>query len=256
MDFTVAADAYDRFMGRYSQPLAEAFADFVGIRADWWVLDVGCGPGALLTELHRRLDAGGVVGLDPSETFVAAARARHPDVEIHQASAEQLPLADATFDCALAQLVVHFMPDPVRGLRELRRVTKPGGVVAACVWDFDEGRGPLNTFWAAASELDPLAPGETVLPGTRRGHLAALLREAGMEQVEESIISVQVGHPDFEDWWQPYELGVGPAGVYVSSLSPQDRDRLRDRCRAILPDGPFEVGAAAWAAAGLTPGPR
>lgn len=253
MSFAVAADAYDRFMGRYSQPLARTFADLIGISAEWRVLDVGCGPGALLTELLGRLNESSVVGVDPSASFVDAARARHPGIEVYHASAEELPLTDDSFDCALAQLVVHFMADPIVGLREMGRVTRPGGVVGACVWDFEEGGGPLSTFWTAAKELDPQAPGEANLPGTRRGQLVKLLDEAGLDHVEGTTLGVDVVHPSFEDWWKPFELGVGPAGGYVSSLGVLDRNRLRERCREILPEAPFTVSAVAWAACGVVP---
>jgi ubiquinone/menaquinone biosynthesis C-methylase UbiE len=143
MSFNVSADAYLRFMGRYSEPMASQFADLAGVSPGQRVLDVGCGPGALTAELVRRLGPGEVSAVEPSAPFAAAARQRLPDVDIQQAQAEQLPFPDAVFDAALAQLVVHFMADPVAGLREMGRVTRPGGVVAACVWDHAGGRGPL-----------------------------------------------------------------------------------------------------------------
>jgi SAM-dependent methyltransferase len=248
--FAVSADAYDRFMGRYSVPLAPVFADFADVAPGQRVVDVGCGPGALTTELMRRLGDGAVVAVDPSPTFVDAVRDRHPGVEVHRADAERLPLADDTFDGALAQLVVHFMADPVGGLREMGRVTKPGGVVAACVWDFGEDRGPLSLFWSAARALDADAPGEDARPGTRRGHLGTLLGDIGVEHVEEAALSITVTHDTFEGWWQPFELGVGPAGSYVSTLDPLDRKRLEERCRDLLPEQPFDVTALAWAARG------
>jgi len=133
VSFTVAADAYDRFMGRYSVPLAPRFADFGEVANGQRVLDVGCGPGALTTELVRRLGDAAVTAVDPSEPFVAAARERQPGVRVERASAEHLPFRDRGFDAALAQLVVHFMTDAVAGLREMARVTRRDGVVAACV---------------------------------------------------------------------------------------------------------------------------
>ncbi len=250
MGFAVSAHAYDRFMGRYSAPLAPVFADFAGVAPGQRMLDVGCGPGALTTEMVRRLGDGFVVAIEPSVTFVEATRDRHPGVGVHRADAERLPLRDDTFDGALAQLVVHFMTDPVGGLREMGRVTKPGGVVAACVWDFEEGGGPLSLFWALARELNPHAPGEDARPGTRRGHLAVLLQESGVGDVEETALSIHVNHETFEDWWRPFELGVGPAGSYVSALDPRGRKRLEERCRELLPEPPFVVTAVAWAARG------
>jgi len=248
--FAVAPDAYDRFMGRYSIPLAPLFADFVGVAPGQRVADVGCGTGALTAELVERLGADAVVAVDPSAPFVEAIRERHPRVEVHRAGAEQLPLPDDTFDAALAQLVVHFMTDPVAGLLEMSRVVKPGGVVAACVWDFDEGGSPLSLFWTAATDLDAGAPGEDSLPGTRRGHLASLLGEAGVEAIEQAELVIEVRHQSFEEWWQPFELGVGPAGAYVAALSPRQRGRLEEHCRELVPEPPFVVTAAAWAAKG------
>jgi len=198
----------------------------------------------------ERLGADAVVAIDPSAPFVDAIRERHPRVEVHRAGAEQLPLPDDTFDVALAQLVVHFMTDPVAGLLEMRRVVKPGGVVAACVWDFDEGGSPLSLFWTAATDLDARAPGEDSLPGTRRGHLELLLGAAGVEAVEHTELVIEVRHQTFEEWWQPFELGVGPAGSYVSALGQSQRRRLEERCRELLPEPPFVVTAAAWAARG------
>ena len=178
MTFAVAAEAYDRFMGRYSVGLAPQLAALAGVRSGQRVLDVGCGPGALTTELVRLLGPAEVAAVDPSESFVAAARERHPGVTVEQAAAEELPFADDEFDAALAQLVVHFMSDPVAGLRELARVTRGGGVVAACVWDHGGGAGPLSTFWDAARELDAEVHDESNLPGTRAGHLTELFTAA------------------------------------------------------------------------------
>ncbi|HVM09857.1 MAG TPA: class I SAM-dependent methyltransferase [Acidimicrobiales bacterium] len=250
MGFEVSADAYDRFMGRYSAPLAPVFATFCGVESGQRVVDVGCGPGSLTCELVKRLGASSVVAVDPSERFVEAVRERYPGVEVYRASAERLPLPDRAFDAALAELVVHFMADAVAGLREMSRVVTPGGVVAACVWDFEEGGSPLSLFWEAARSLDREAPGESSLPGTRRGHLVQLLEEVGLESIHHAKISVEVEHPSFEEWWQPFELGVGPVGSYVAGLSSTDRRRLAQRCRELLPEPPFVVTASAWAAHG------
>src|ERR687898_491791 len=142
-------------MGRYSVPLACEFADFAAVSPGQRVLDVGCGPGALTAELVARLGPDAVSAVDPSESFVEAARERPPGVSVQRAAAEQLPFGDEEFDATLAQLVVHFMADPVAGLREMARVTRNDGVVAACVWDHAGGTGPLSVFWEAARELDP-----------------------------------------------------------------------------------------------------
>jgi SAM-dependent methyltransferase len=247
--FAVAAEAYDRFMGRYSVPLAPLFADFAG--AAGRVLDVGCGPGALTAELVNRLGEEAVSAVDPSQPFVDAVRERHPGVMIERAPAEQLPFADDEFDAALAQLVVHFMTDPVTGLSEMARVTRDGGVVAATVWDHGGGQGPLNVYWEAARELDSDVDDESQLAGAREGDLSRLFREAGLQDIVETDLWVSVEHATFEDWWEPYTLGVGPAGDFVAGLDDEGLARLRELCQAKLPEAPFEVRACAWAARGL-----
>ena len=244
------AESYDRFMGRYSSRLAPGFARFAGVDTGLRVIDVGCGPGALTAELVRLVGADAVTAVDPSEPFVEAARERNPKARVVRASAEALPFADGAFDAALAQLVVHFMADPVAGLREMGRVTRAGGLVAACVWDHAGGRGPLSAFWDAAHALDPDAADESELPGAREGDLSRLFTEAGLHDVEETLLSVAVEHPTFEEWWEPFELGVGPAGGYTSRLDPTRRAALREACRARLLESPFVLTAGAWAARG------
>ena len=245
----VAADAYDRYMGRYSAPLAPLLADFARVESGQRVLDVGCGTGALTTELVRRLGPADVTAVDPSEPFVAAVVERFPGVAAHRAPAEELPFPDASFDAALAQLVVHFMADPVAGIREMGRVTRPGGGVAACVWDFTGG-SPLDVFWAAAQALDPQVEGEAHLAGAREGHLAALFEQAELREVEDGALTISVEHATFEDWWEPFTLGVGPGGVYVAGLASEGVERLREECRRRLPDPPFVLTGVAWAARG------
>jgi SAM-dependent methyltransferase len=251
MSFNIGADAYDRFMGRYSMPLAPQLADFAGVEAGQHVLDVGSGPGALTTELVRRVGPAAVSAVDPSEPFVAAIEQRHPGVTVRRGAAEELPFEDRTFDVALAQLVVHFMTDPVAGLGEMARVTRQHGVVAACVWDYGGGQAPLSLFWAAASQLDPNVEGETQRAGTSEGHLIELFQAAGLDEIEGRVLSVAVEHPTFEYWWEPFTLGVGPVGSYTAGLDPERLTELRERCRAMLPPPPFMVTARAWAARGL-----
>ena len=250
MSFDVAAEAYDSFMGRYSQLLSPRLADLAGVGAGRRVLDVGCGPGALTAELVRRTGADAVAAVDPSEPFVAAARARNPGVDVRQASAEHLPFPDRVFDVAIAQLVVHFMTDPVAGLTEMARVTRHDGVVAACVWDHAGGQGPLGTFWQAARQLDPGIDDESRLAGAREGHLAELFRTAGLREIEQTVLTASLEHATFEEWWEPYTRGVGPAGAHVASLDAEPRAELRERCRALLPAAPFVVTARAWAVRG------
>ena len=238
-------------MGRYSVPLAPQLADLAAVAAGQRVLDVGCGPGALTAELVRRVGPAAVSAVDPSEPFVAAAQERHPGVSVRRAAAEQLPFGDQAFDAALAQLVVHFMADPVVGLSEMARVTRRDGVVAACVWDHAGGQGPLSLFWEAARALDPDVEDESQLAGAREGHLAQLSQAAGLHEIEESALSVSVEHPSFEDWWEPFRLGVGPAGSYAAGLDAKRQAQLRELCREMLPAAPFVVTALAWAARGL-----
>jgi SAM-dependent methyltransferase len=248
MGFDVSADAYDRFMGRYSAPLAPQMADLAGVVGGQRVLDVGCGPGALTAEMVVRVGESAVSAVDPSESFVAATRRRHPGVDVQHAVAEHLPFADEMFDVVAAQLVVHFMSDPVAGLGEMQRVARAGGVVVACVWDHADGGGPLSLLWEAAHSLDPDVEGESALPGAREGDLAHLFVKAGLSDVHEMVVSVRVEHPTFEEWWDPFTLGVGPAGEYVRSLAPEARERLRERCRDLIPASPFVVIGRAWAA--------
>jgi SAM-dependent methyltransferase len=260
VSFEVVADAYGQFMGRYSEPLAGSFLACSGVAPGQRALDVGCGPGALSARLVDLLGAASVAAVDPSDSFVAAARERLPEVDIRTAAAERLPFADDTFDAALAQLVVHFMADPVAGLREMARVTRPGGVVAACVWDHHGGGSPLSVFWRAVNDLDPDARDESQLAGAREGHLAELLSAAGLRDITSTPLTVRVSFAGFDEWWTPFTLGVGPAGDYVRKLDPARVARLRDRCAAYFSSpgssssGPIEVSARAWAALGRAAG--
>ena len=251
VSFNVSAESYLRFMGRYSGPLAAQFADLAGIRAGQRVLDVGCGPGPLTAELAARLGPAAVSAADPSPSFAAAVRERLPEVDVRQAPAERLPFPDGAFDAALAQLVVHFMADPVAGLREMGRVTGPGAVVAACVWDHAGSRGPVAAFWSAARELDPDVDDESGLAGVREGDLARLFGQAGLDVTRTEELTVRARFEGFRQWWEPYTLGVGPAGSYVAALDPRRQAQLRERCRELLPPAPFVLTACAWTARGL-----
>lgn len=250
MSFAVAPEAYARFMGRFSEPLAVPFAAYLGLRPGMRVLDVGCGPGALTAVLAAQLGAGAVSAVDPSDSFVAAVRDRLPGVDVRHGSAEALPWSDGTFDCAAAQLVVHFMADPVAGLAEMARVTRTGGMVAATVWDFGGGTAPLSVFWRAALEVDPAAPGEAHLAGTAEGELEDLLRRAGLPTVESTLLTVSVDFASFEQWWEPFTLGVGPAGAYLAELPEGQRAAVREACARLLPAAPFTLTAGSWTARG------
>lgn len=244
MSFDVPPEAYARFMGRYAEPLAKAFAAFAGVQAGDTVLDVGCGPGALTA--HLLAIGADVAAIDPSPPFVDAIRERFPDIEVRCGAAEELPYSTASFDAALAQLVVHFMSDPVAGVEQMARVTRRGGVIAACVWDGPTGA--LAPFWAAAHVIDPEAEDEALLSGAHRGHLTEIFEAAGLREVREESIAVDLVHPTFDEWWEPYTLGVGPAGDYVQQLDDGGRKRLEAAARERLGNGPFTVSASAWAA--------
>ncbi|WP_347354013.1 class I SAM-dependent methyltransferase [Intrasporangium sp.] len=250
MAFDVAGDAYGRYMGRYSEPLAARFVEWLAPPVEAKALDVGCGPGALTAVLVERFGSAHVCAVDPSPTFRTALAQRLPGVDVREARAGELPWDDATFELVLASLVVHFMPDPVAGLREMRRVTKPGGTVAVTVWDLAGHRAPMSLLRQAAVQLDPDAPGEEGLPGARRHELGGLLQQAGLQAVSEAELGVAVTYRSFDEWWEPYTLGVGPTGDYIHSLAPGQQEALRDRCRDRTGDGPFEVRATAWAARG------
>jgi SAM-dependent methyltransferase len=194
-----------------------------------------------------------VAAVDPSDIFVHAVRQRLPEVDVRLARAEELPYPDRSFDWVLAQLVVHFMRDPIRGLAEMARVCAPGGVVAATVWDHAGGGGPLTAFWQAVHSMDASVGGEADLAGAHEGHLAELFAQAGMHNVRATALTVNVTHESFEEWWEPYTLGVGPAGDHVVGLDTAQRAELRDRCQALLPSAPFTLTAKAWTVAWSAP---
>jgi ubiquinone/menaquinone biosynthesis C-methylase UbiE len=245
-----SAGAYDRFMGRYSTLLAPQMADVAGVAAGQRVLDVGSGPGALTAELVRRVGEDHVAAVDPSEPFIAAVRERYPGVDARVASAEVLPFEDAVFDAAIAQLVVHFMREPVAGMREMARVTRRGGTVATCVWDHATDAGPLAPFWRVARELEPSIAAESRRPGASQGDLVRLMSEAGLHDVRETTLTARLTHPTFDAWWEPFELGVGPAGTFVASLAADKHAWLIERLRGVVPAHGFTHDARAWAARG------
>ena len=251
--FRVDADAYDRFMGRYSVVLAPRFADAAGIERTARVLDVGCGPGALTTELVERLGAEAVAAVDPSEPFVTAAQGRLPGVDVRVAASESLPFADDTFDAALAQLVLHFVGDPEQGVREMARVTRPGGTVAACTWDSRGDMQLLRTFWQAALALDDRAPDEArTLRFTRGEELEEVFVANGLTDVRLEQLHVEAGYSGYDDLWSSTLGGVGPVGAYVAARDEGQREALRDELYRRLgsPTGEFTLGARAWAAVG------
>ena len=250
MSFEVAGEAYDRFMGRYSRPLAGRLADWLEVSAGQRALDVGCGPGAFTQLLVDRLGADHVAAIDPSPPFVAACRDRLPGVDVRQGGAESLPWDDASFDVTGACLVIHFMTDPVGGVAEMRRVTREDGWVGATVWDLKGARAPMAPLWTAFAEVAPEHPDESDFQGGSRASLVSILEGAALRDVEVTELAVTVTHPTFDEWWQPYLHGVGPAGEAVASLDPDRREQIERTLRRNLGDGPFDVTAVAWAGRG------
>jgi SAM-dependent methyltransferase len=255
VSFSASAEAYDRFMGRYSSRLAAQMADLAGVEAGQRVVDVGCGPGALTDELVSRVGAGEVTAVDPAPQFVAAVQERYPGVGTHIAPAEDLPLESGTFDAALAQLVVHFMGDPVRGISEMARVTRDGGIVVACVWDHGGKRTPIAPFWDAARDIDPTIEDEGHMAGGREGHLVELFEAAGLEQAEGTALHVRGEHSTFDDWFQPFTLGVGPAGATFQAWPTEKQQAVEARARELLPE-PITLETYAWAARGVARHPQ
>jgi SAM-dependent methyltransferase len=255
--FRAPVGAYDRHVGRYGTALAAALISFAGVEPGMRALDVGCGPGALTAALVERLGAASVCAADPSEPFADACRTRLPGVEVVVATGEALPFPDDAFDAACSQLVVNFMRDAEAGVREMARVTRPGGIVAACVWDYAAGMTLLRAFWDAAREVDPArgaaADEGVVMRWCAEGELADLWRAAGLREVRFAPLVVRASYADFEDLWAPLPSGVAPSGAFVTSLDEEGRVALHDAYhrRLGVGAGPFELTARAWAVAGV-----
>jgi SAM-dependent methyltransferase len=250
--FAAPAESYDRYMGRYSRPLAPLLADFAGVEAGMRVLDVGCGPGALTEHLAARVGAEQVSAADPSESFAQACAARVPGADVRAAGGERLPWPDDEFDAVVSQLVVNFMDDPPQGVSEMYRVARPGAMVAACVWDH-ERMEMLRTFWESALALNPDAPTEAkrMRFGTP-AELVELWSDAGFGEVVTGSLEVTERYASFDDYWEPFTAGVGPGGAYCALLAEDDREALREECRRRLgkPSGAFDLRARAWAVRG------
>jgi SAM-dependent methyltransferase len=251
VEFTAAADKYDRFMGRYTRTLAPELADAAGVTSGMRVVDVGCGPGGLTNVLADRVGADSVAAIDPAPQFAEAARSRAPGADVRVGVAEELPWPDDEFDAALSCLVVAFMQDPDRGVGEMARVTRPGGTVAACMWDIPGGgMTMLSTFWRVVRDIDPDAVGERLRAGVTEGDLGERFRRAGVVDVEEGTLEASADYTGFDDFWEPFTFAVGPAGNYLAQSPPERQERIREACRAALPEGPFTLTARAWYARG------
>lgn len=255
------ADAYERFMGRWSRQLAPLLVAFATVHERDSVLDVGSGTGALAFAIAETIPSARVTGVDPSSAYVRYAQARASDdgVRFLVGDAQALELPDAMFDKTLSLLVMNFIPDPAKALRQMIRVTRPGGIVAAAVWDYGEGMEMLRVFWDEAVALDPSidARDERHMPLCRRGELAALWTAHGLQRVEEQSIAIELSFASFDDYWSPFLGGQGPAGAYAASLSDTARAALESRIRTRLlgdsRDGPFTLQGRAWAVRGVVP---
>jgi SAM-dependent methyltransferase len=242
-------DGYERFMGRWSRRLAPLFVTFAGVSGGDRVLDVGSGTGAL-SAAAAAIESVQVTGIEPAAAYVRYAQQRL-DCHFEVGDAMALPFADDSFDTTLAMLVLNFVPDPAAALQQMIRVTRPGGVVAAAVWDYGEGMQMLRTFWDAAVALDPAATprDERNMPLCMRGALTGQWRTHGLQDVDEQPLTIDMAFESFDDYWQPFLGGQGPAGVYISSLAESARHALESRLRARLDD--LTLCARAWAVRGV-----
>lgn len=250
------AQAYERFMGRWSRSLAPLLGRFAGVREGDIVLDVGSGTGALTAAVATMAPTSRVVGIDPAAPYVALARSQQGSVSFEVGDAQQMRFEAATFDRTLSLLVVNFIPDARKALREMKRVTKPKGTIAAAVWDYGDGMEMLRVFWdeAVALQSTSAAKDERNMPFCRRGELAALWRELGLQDVVEEALTIETRFASFDDFWTPFLEKQGPAGAYTASLAATEREALRLRLRTRLlsngPDHAITMRARAWAVRG------
>jgi SAM-dependent methyltransferase len=252
VSFAAPGDAYDRFMGRYSRELGPRLISFAGIVAGMRALDVGCGSGLLTSALADRLGAANVAAADPSEPLLAACADRVRGADVRRAPAEELPWPEASFDAVLSQLVLNFVADADAAVAEMRRVAAAGAILASCTWDYAGGMRMLHMFWEAAAELDPQAPDESNMRYRTEEELASLWERGGLDDVGTEPLEVEVAYDSFDEYWEPFTLGVGPAGAYCASLGPEEREALREGCfrRLGSPAGQFSLTARAFAVRG------
>lgn len=255
--------AYEPFMGRWSRRLAPLFVDFVGVQDGESVLDVGSGTGALAAAILEARPKAYVTGLDVAPDYVAAARQRgRRGARFVIGDAHALDFADGTFDRAVSMLALNFVRDPRRALAEQIRVTRPGALIAAAVWDYGDGMQMLRAFWNEAVAANPAADArdERHMPLCHHSELSALWLSHGMLAVGERPLTIEQPFASFDDYWNPFLGGQGPAGAYVADLAAAARDALRDRLRRLLVGsgagnggGPFMLTARAWAVKGYAP---
>ncbi|MFD2091457.1 class I SAM-dependent methyltransferase [Blastococcus deserti] len=253
-----SASGYERRIGRYSMPLGVAFAEALGVRAGQRILDVGCGSGALTVALVTRCGTRGVVGVDPEEAGLRSCAGRAPGVALLRGVAERLPLASRAFDVVAAQLVLGLVDDPAAALAEMRRVCRPGGTVAGCVWDFAGGMTVLRAFWDAAVEVAPSATEHDQARAQRLtdpSSLAAAWHAAGLTGVAAEPIVVSATYADLEDLWQPLTVPDGGPGRFLALLTAAEREQIRGGLVGRLghPAGPFSLTARAWSVRGTVP---
>lgn len=259
--FTLGA-GYEAYMGRWSRLLVPAYAAFAEVKDGQRVLDVGTGTGALAATLEAMMGSSEILGIDPSAGFISCAKsnAKSSRARFEVGDAQALPYPDASFDHTMALLVMNFIPDPEKAIGQMRRVTRPGGVVSACVWDYGAGMQSLRFFWDEVVALDPAAAAkdERHMKLSRDGELGESWRKAGLTEVREKPLVIEQGFESFADYWQPFLQGTGPGGAYVASLDAERRGRLEARMRRRLlgnrADGPFTLQARAWGVRGEVPG--
>lgn len=254
---------YERYVGRWSRRVAPRFLEWLGVPPGMRWLDVGCGTGALCAAVLDRCSPGRVTGVEPSEGFLATAREHLAGrVALHAGSATAIPLADESVDVVVSGLVLNFVPDPRVALAEMGRVAARGGTIAAYVWDYAGRMELIRRFWDAAIELDPAAASldeGARFPVCRQGGLGKLFEDAGLEGVATAAIDIPTRFETFDEYWQPFLGGQGPAPAYALSLGEEARARLRERLRERLsaePDGTISLIARAWAARGTVPARR
>jgi SAM-dependent methyltransferase len=255
------AEAYERQMGRWSRQLAPLLIEFVGVREGDQILDAGCGTGSVSRAIAELTKAAKIIGIDASKGFIEYAQARNSDprVSFELGDAQKLSFPDSIFDKCLSLLVVNHIPDTPKAVTEMRRVTKPGGVIATAMWDGTGGNEFNDCMWEAAAALDP----KVERPAEKRGSyssppaLSALWTDAGLTNIEAKGLTMSCGFASFDEFWNRYLEGQGPGRAYVVALPENRRDELRQRLRERVlrgwPDGAFALRAKAWAVRGIVP---